>query len=70
MNSLERIMAVRNDFSASDWLKSAVETLLHRDPVDAARDAEFLADIARDRVGEIALYHLEAGHLTPGKETA
>ncbi len=70
MNSLKRIHAITNDFAASDWLKAAVLTILERDCVDAARDAEILAEIARARANEIASYHLEAGHLTPGEEVS
>lgn len=35
------------------WLKDALETALHRDCVDAARDAETLAKVLNDRVDEI-----------------
>ena len=35
---------------ASDWLKDSLRTALHRDMVDAANDAEYLAGILRRRM--------------------
>lgn len=41
------------DPSASFWLKSAIEALYKRDPLDAARDAETLATIMQARLSEL-----------------
>jgi hypothetical protein len=41
--------------AASDWLKRACEDLLRRDVVDAAHDAEYLAEMFREAArGEAA----------------
>ena len=37
-----RIEAVITDFAASDWLRSAAQAALARDPVDAVNDADVL----------------------------
>ncbi len=37
---------------ASYWLKNAIRTALHRDIVDAARDAETLSKILTNRMNE------------------
>lgn len=39
------ISEVLADFSASHWLKEALRSALHRDPVDAANDAEILYSV-------------------------
>ena len=43
---------ILNDFSASYWLKNALKTALERDPVDAAHDAEVLADTLKRRMNK------------------
>lgn len=48
-----RILAVLNEPSTSDWLKNAVKSAFNRDPVDAANDAEFLADLLREHLQEM-----------------
>jgi len=50
--------AILNDSAASDWLRSALTDALARDPVDAANDAEIVAQVLRWRA-EAAL---EAAH--------
>jgi hypothetical protein len=41
------------DPAASFWLKRSLRTALERDPVDAANDAEVLAQMLRERCDEI-----------------
>ena len=38
------------DGATSDWLKSALESALHRDPVDALNDALLLAGLLEERL--------------------
>lgn len=40
---------VMSSEEASFWLKDALRTALMRDPIDAANDAELLANLLRDR---------------------
>lgn len=40
---------IRNDADASYWLKSALDSALQRDPVDAVADAEVLVMALRER---------------------
>ena len=47
--SVERIRA---DFSASFWLKRAVEELSKRDPVDALNDVSVLLNVTKQRNAE------------------
>ncbi len=61
MTKFERIAHnIRLDPVCSDWLKSAVEALSHRDPVDAVNDADLLALIMRGRLDEITALHVNA----------
>ncbi|QMI49934.1 hypothetical protein [Burkholderia sp. MBR-1] len=46
MTPIEQVI---RDPSASDWLKRALESALQRDPIDAANDAEILAELLRSR---------------------
>ncbi len=41
---------VLKDPAASYWLKAALRGAIERDPVDAANDAEFLAQLLRVRM--------------------
>jgi hypothetical protein len=41
------------DPAATDWLKAALRTALSRDPVDAANDAEVLAQLLDQRCRDI-----------------
>jgi hypothetical protein len=50
MSTVERILA---DPAASHWLKAALLAALERDPVDAANDAEALAQALEERAAEI-----------------
>lgn len=43
------IIRTLSDPSASNWLKSALETAMNRDPVDAANDASHLAELLNQR---------------------
>lgn len=45
----QAVTAVLKDPAASDWLKATLRSALSRDAVDAANDAELLADILRAR---------------------
>ena len=47
---IERVLA---DPAASFWLKDALRTALDRDPVDAANDAEVLAQLLEQWCQEI-----------------
>ncbi|MBV9072031.1 MAG: hypothetical protein JOZ10_00245 [Acidobacteria bacterium] len=46
---LPEIESVLRDPAASQWLQSALRSALHRDPVDAANDAEVLARLLDER---------------------
>lgn len=43
---------VFRDASASEWLKSALQSALDRDPVDALNDALLLASVLEERLRE------------------
>jgi hypothetical protein len=45
----ELCRAVLRDPSASRWLQDAMRAALHRDPTDAANDAEYLASVLAAR---------------------
>ena len=47
---IERVLV---DPAASCWLKDALRSALDRDPVDAASDAEVLAQLLEQRCQEI-----------------
>ena len=42
-----------DDSATSHWLKHALKAALERDPVDAANDAELLAEILAERADTI-----------------
>jgi hypothetical protein len=44
---------ILKDFTASNWLKSAINALDQRDPLDALKDAETLALLAQMRARKI-----------------
>jgi hypothetical protein len=48
-----RIERVLNDMSASWWLKNALLAAEKRDPVDAANDAAYLAELLGDVADDI-----------------
>lgn len=45
MNLHNRIQGILDSPSASNWLKSTLRSALNRDCVDAAADAELLAEL-------------------------
>ncbi len=45
----ERIAEVLSSPTASYWLKTALTAAMQRDVVDAAKDAEFLAELLAER---------------------
>lgn len=53
MTTIERIQQVIDSPSASYWLKAALRALLERDALDAARDAELLAELMVARLDDI-----------------
>lgn len=52
-DDLPEIEVVLQDPAESFWLKAAVRSALDRDPVDAANDAEILAQLLDRRCQEI-----------------
>lgn len=46
------------DFTASFWLKNALQSALSRDPLDAVRDAEVLVIALRERCNEMFIEEL------------
>lgn len=48
-----RILAVLNEPSTSDWLKNAVKSAFNRDAVDAVNDAELLAELLREHLEQM-----------------
>lgn len=48
-----RVRLVLADPGTSFWLQQALSSALHRDPIDAARDADTLADLLRRRAGQV-----------------
>ncbi len=53
MKIYERLNTILNDPSASYWLKDALRSALRRDIVDAANDAQILADVLVDRCEDL-----------------
>lgn len=51
------IVEVLADPSVRYWVKSAINTLLERDPLDAYKDASLLAEIFKQRVDELLEKH-------------
>lgn len=47
------LCAVMSDQGASCWVKTALESALKRDPVDAVNDAEFLLAVLTRRLDNI-----------------
>jgi len=62
MLTIEKVLA---DFSASDWLKTALNTALLRDPVDASNDAQVLADLLKRHADEALAAALAALNMPP-----
>jgi hypothetical protein len=55
-----RIERVLRCPAASNWLKGAVRDLLKRDPVDAANDVDYLAELMTERA-DVALMRAGEG---------
>lgn len=53
MTSVYKINSVMADPCTHDWLRKSIRALTQQDPVDAARDAEILAELMRLRCQEI-----------------
>jgi hypothetical protein len=49
----DRLNAILNDPAASYWLKDALRSALKRDIVDAANDAQVLAEVLADRCTDL-----------------
>jgi hypothetical protein len=49
----EATLEVLTDPSASEWLKSALQTAMTRDPVDALNDAFALAGLLEERLKNV-----------------
>ncbi|KKK97752.1 hypothetical protein LCGC14_2649590 [marine sediment metagenome] len=56
------------DPCASNWLTSAIRSIIDRDPVDAANDAEHLYILMRDRADDVARKLKESSSSGPGDE--
>lgn len=54
---LDKIQSLYDSPGASYWIKSALKTLLERDPVDSYHEAKFLCDVLKAQ-----LNHLEETH--------
>jgi hypothetical protein len=52
-DELPEIAAVLHDPAASSWLKTCLCSALSRDPVDAANDAEVLAELLELRCRDV-----------------
>lgn len=52
-DELPEIAAVLHDQAASSWLKTCLCSALSRDPVDAANDAEVLAQLLELRCRDV-----------------
>jgi hypothetical protein len=49
----ERLNTILNDPSANYWLKDSLRSALRRDVMDAANDAEILAEVLSDRCADL-----------------
>lgn len=61
--SAQRYRDIRDDPVYSDWIKSALDSVLGRDPVDSVKDAEMLLSIVQERLN--AIERFEARHNPP-----
>ncbi len=52
---------IMHDPTASQWLKDSLRAALQRDPVDAANDAEWLADYMKTKLDHIVEASRRAG---------
>jgi hypothetical protein len=53
MDAQQRASFHQMDPATSFWLRDAINALMRRDPIDAARDARLLAAIMEQRANEI-----------------
>ncbi|EOF7683783.1 hypothetical protein ACRCRN_32230 [Pseudomonas aeruginosa] len=53
MTTTDEIQKTLANKSTSAWLKQALESALERDPVDAANDAEVLAELLARRCDQL-----------------
>ncbi|WP_338333721.1 hypothetical protein [Acetobacter sp. LMG 32666] len=60
----ETIETILNDPAASDWLKACLQSALTRDAVDAANDAQHLAEVLVARSDQL-LHHVVHPHSQP-----
>ncbi|MCH8962282.1 MAG: hypothetical protein IH820_13440 [Bacteroidetes bacterium] len=60
-----KIIRTLSDSAVSSWLKTALEALMLRDPVDAANDTEYLAKLMRDRADDAARLAEQQEDLAP-----
>ena len=60
-------LAVLADPSASYWLRDAIKSAMKRDPLDALRDAETLADVLRENLADIERRNLDQPPTSPDK---
>ncbi len=65
-NQLER--AIVSDPTTSAWLKSQIEQLKGRDPLDAVNDVETLLALLQLRLKECMLQHEKVVFIDPSKE--
>ncbi len=49
----EKIQGIRENPAHSFWLKAQLEVLMNRDCLDAARDAEYLAEVLSERANAL-----------------
>lgn len=49
----DTILATLADPCTTYWLRDALKSALARDPLDALRDAEMLADLLRERLADL-----------------
>lgn len=62
----ETIETILNDPAASNWLKTSLQSALSRDAVDAANDAQNLAEVLVARSDQL-VRQLATPHLQPKK---
>ena len=64
MITAEQVLA---DPAASNWLKAVLQSALERDPVDAVKDVEILAEILRMNIHKIVAQDLLNNLSSPRK---
>lgn len=56
---MSNFIEVLADPSASYWLRDAIKSAMKRDPLDALRDAETLAEVLRENLADIERRNLD-----------